>query len=338
MSPLSTFCFLLGLPVLGNGVEDLIRAQDLRAHVYFLASEELEGREAGTDYARVASRYLRETLASYGVKPAGVEGTYYQSFEMGGIEKMRNVVGVVEGTDPKLKEEYLVIGAHYDHLGWGSREGLSGGRKIHNGADDNASGTASVLELAEVFARFPTKRSIIFLFFTAEEKGLWGSAYYCENPSRPLEKTVAMLNLDMVGRSKDHYLFVGGVGTGAGFKDLVLEQAQETSLWLELKPGGAVPSDNVKFFEEDIPVLFFFTNIHEDYHGPGDDWWKLNYPDQELITRTIYRIARVLGNEPERRKFHEDTGKAVPEDFYMRMGKVIRKLAKDRINRAHSDN
>lgn len=322
--------FYLGafLSAENNTPEALVRSEDLKAHVYFLSGDEMQGREAGTESANLAARYLIDVLESYGIQPAALTGTrYLQGFEKNGLA-LNNVAGWIEGSDPKLKEEYVIIGAHYDHVGMGHQGSLAATTAIHNGADDNASGTASVLELAQVFSRFPTKRSILILFFTAEEKGLWGSEYYCENPLRPLEGAVAMLNLDMVGRSENRYLFIGGVGTGNGLEDLVETQAKGTGLRLETKSGGTAPSDNANFFKQEIPVLFFFTNVHEDYHAPGDDWWKLNYEEHANITRYVYRVAKVLAEEPKRRTFHQDGSMAVPKDFGERMGKLMGKMTK----------
>lgn len=305
--------------------EATIRAEDLRAHVYFLASEELEGREAGSAGERFASRYLAEQLASYGLEGAGPEGSFFQEFEALG-RKMRNVTAVLEGADPELRRQFVALGAHFDHIGWGGHGSLAREKELHNGADDNGSGTASLLELAQAFALARPKRSLLFLHFSGEEEGLLGSAHYCEEPQRPLEETVAMLNLDMVGRSEAGYLFVGGVGTGEGLSDLVAEKSRGLGFRLETASGGAAPSDNTNFFKEEVPVLFFFTQVHEDYHAAGDDWWKVEYEGQERITRLVYRITRTLAEEPQRREFFNDGGIALPRDHGERMGKIRKRL------------
>lgn len=333
MNPI-LFCgfFSLASPVGSHAPEAAelsIRASDLLAHVFFLAGDDLRGREAGSEEEKISARYLAECLASYGVKPAGGGGSFFQLFEHEGENgndlAMRNVAGWIEGTDPEKRQEFVVLGAHFDHVGLGDHGSLEGKRGVHNGADDNGSGTASLLELAQAFAMAPPKRSILVLHFSGEEKGLWGSEAACDEPARPLEKAVAMINMDMVGRSRDRYLFVGGTGTGEGFPDLVQRHATIAGLELETKSGGMAPSDNSNFFARKVPVLFLFTNIHDDYHASGDDWWKLEYESQEAITRMAYRIAREIADAPQRPAFLDDPGMGLPKDFMKRMTDLMQK-------------
>src|SRR5690606_5268368 len=200
-----------------------ITVADLRAHVEYLADDKLEGRAAGTRGNDRAGDYIGKQFQAFGLEKVAARGrSWFQEFEADSDRyksvKTRNVAGLVEGTDETLKDEVIVIGAHYDHVGlgrFGSRETQrsSVDDKIHNGADDNASGTAGMLELAEAFAQHPAQRSIPFLACSAEEPGLLGSYHYCTEPLIPLERTVAMFNFDMIGRSEDDYLFVGGTGT-----------------------------------------------------------------------------------------------------------------------------
>ncbi|MBS4027171.1 MAG: M20/M25/M40 family metallo-hydrolase [Ignavibacteriales bacterium] len=211
----------------------------------------------------------------------------------------QNVVGLLKGSDESLKEEYIVIGAHYDHLGFGG-EG-SGSTKpdsiaIHNGADDNASGTAGLLELAKVFSerKEKPKRSIIFIGFSAEESGLLGSAYYTNHPLVPLEKTVAMFNMDMIGRLKNNELVVYGTGTSPSFDSLVDVWNRDSLFTLKKTKDGFGPSDQTSFYVKDIPVLFFFTNLHDDYHNPGDDWEKVNFEGEAKVLNYIYNISNSL--------------------------------------------
>lgn len=320
--------FLVAPPPKVEAVES-IRSADLRGHVYFLASEELQGRGSGSEGERFAAAYLATRLRSYGLLPLQADGSYYQDFEFK-EKKFRNVLAWKEGSDPELKNQYVVIGAHYDHLGWGdSGNGFHEGRTIHNGADDNASGTAAVLELAQAFQMDPPRRSVVFILFSGEELGLLGSEHYCKQPPRPLENTVAMLNVDMVGRSQQNYLFVGGTGTGKDLDRLVEEEGRQAGLQLETHPSGRAPSDNASFNKKKVPVLFFFSHIHEDYHGPGDDWWKLDYGALEKITKMIFGIAHVLSNEPQKREFAHVEGMSLPKDFSQRMkhffGEAIKK-------------
>jgi aminopeptidase YwaD len=227
------------------------------------------------------------------------------------IEKVRsttsNVVGYLPGTDSTLRNEYLVVGGHFDHLGMGG-EG-SGSLKpdtiaIHHGADDNASGTAGVLELAQYFSthRNAFRRSIIFITFTGEELGVLGSDYYVKHPFVPLENTIAMINMDMIGRMKDSVLVIEGMGTSPEFTSLV-KRLNSDSLKLSLKPDGFGPSDQASFYKKDLPVIFFFTNLHSDYHKPSDTWDKINYFGEQKVTQFAERIAEELSNQEKKPSF-----------------------------------
>jgi aminopeptidase YwaD len=207
-----------------------------------------------------------------------------------------NVVGVLEGSDPKLKREYLVIGAHYDHLGRGGHDGslAQNATDIHYGADDNASGTAGLLELARIFSA-PGNRprhSIIFIAFSAEESGLIGSKAYVGKAPLPLDASLAMLNLDMIGRLRDGKLTVGGVGTSPEFRKLL--EGANRGLTLQLSEDGFGPSDHSSFYAKQIPVLFFFTGAHEDYHKPSDTAEKINYEGQAQVVNFVADIVRAI--------------------------------------------
>ncbi|MCX6135706.1 MAG: M28 family peptidase [Ignavibacteriales bacterium] len=223
-------------------------------------------------------------------------------------ETARNVVGYLEGSDPELKNQMIIIGAHYDHLGMGG-EG-SGSLKIdtvaiHHGADDNASGTAGVLELAQAFSAMKTslKRSMLFISFAGEELGLLGSAYYANHPLLPLDRAVAMINMDMIGRLNNRVLIVYGVGTSAGFEDLVKKHNQDSAFVLKLNKDGYGPSDHASFYGKQIPVFHFFTDIHSDYHRPSDTFDKLNYQGEEKVVRYIERIAEELDQSVDRPRY-----------------------------------
>lgn len=207
-----------------------------------------------------------------------------------------NVVGIIEGSDPKLKKEYIVIGAHYDHLGRGGESSLApNSTEPHHGADDNASGSAGVIELARIFAseRKQLKRSLVFAAFSAEESGLIGSKAYIGAPPVPLADTVAMINMDMIGRLRDGKLTVGGVGTSPEFRKLV-EGAGKDSFTLQLNEDGFGPSDHSSFYAKQIPVLFFFTGTHEDYHKPSDTADKINYDGEAKILGMTATLAREI--------------------------------------------
>lgn len=210
-----------------------------------------------------------------------------------------NIGGYLEGNDPELKDEYIVIGAHYDHLGWGETGSLYTGNipQIHNGADDNASGTAGVMELAEKFAsqKDKLKRSLIFLCFSGEELGLIGSSYFTNNSPVPLSKIDAMVNLDMVGRlNAEDQLTIYGTGTSSGFKELLDKDDKDFKFRLTFNDEGYGPSDHSSFYAKDIPVLFFFTGTHTDYHRPTDDADKINSKGEEEVLKFVYDISQNL--------------------------------------------
>ena len=217
-----------------------------------------------------------------------------------------NVVGVLEGNDPVLRQEAIVIGAHYDHIGLGDLGSLAEGseRQIHNGADDNASGTAGLIELARIAARDRNnlKRSLVFVAFSAEEEGLLGSKHYVSSPPIPLEKTVAMINMDMIGRMKDDQVIVGGSGTSPQWKEL-LPRFKPANLDLKFQDDGYGPSDHASFYAKDIPVLFFFTGVHQDYHRPSDDTEKINLQGASKVLELVLETAQALSQQDARPAF-----------------------------------
>lgn len=211
-----------------------------------------------------------------------------------------NVGAILEGSDPELQKEYVVIGAHYDHLGMGVEGSLYKGKdeQIHNGADDNASGTAAVLELAQKFAsdKERPKRSILFLFFSGEELGLLGSAHFVNNSPIPVEQISAMINLDMVGRlDSTRQLTIYGTGTSSQWKK-ILNEKNTDSMKLAFVDEGYGPSDQTSFYAKKIPVLFFFTGVHTDYHRPSDDADLINYDGEETITNYVYEASREIAS------------------------------------------
>jgi Zn-dependent M28 family amino/carboxypeptidase len=213
-----------------------------------------------------------------------------------------NVVGVIEGSDPVLKNESIVIGAHYDHLGRGGEGSLAARPgEIHHGADDNASGTAGVLELARIFSTQKLKRTLVFIAFSGEEEGLLGSNYYVNHPLVPLDKTVAMINMDMIGRMKDRKLIVGGVGTAKEWRQLLT--ASNGGFELTMNEDGYGPSDHSSFYSKQIPVLFFWTGTHNDYHKPSDTSEKINYDDEARILSLVARIVRDVDSADPRLTF-----------------------------------
>jgi len=223
-----------------------------------------------------------------------------------------NVIGMIEGSDPILKKEVIIVGAHYDHLGRGG-EGSGSlaprGGDIHYGADDNASGTAGVLELARLFSAKKPKHTIVFMAFGGEEEGLLGSNYYVNHPLLPLANTVAMINMDMIGRMKDGRLIVGGVGTAKEWRELI---AGEKQFQLTLNEDGFGPSDHSSFYGKQIPVLFFWTGTHNDYHKPSDTFDKINYADEARILEMVARVVDQLDNADKRLTYTTAKSDATP--------------------------
>lgn len=223
-----------------------------------------------------------------------------------------NVIAVLEGEGP-LADETIVVGAHYDHVGFGGAGSLApGSTDVHNGADDNASGTAALLEVARQLAsrEQPLPRRIVFIAFTAEERGLIGSAKYVAEPVFPLEKTIAMYNMDMVGRLRDDKLTVFGIGTAPTFKADVTRFGETREFKLSLKPEGFGPSDQSSFYAKKIPVLHFFTGTHSDYHRPGDDWDKINVTGMTRIAGLVQDVVVHTADTQKPPEYLEVTSKA----------------------------
>ena len=226
------------------------------------------------------------------------------------IKLIPNVIGIIPGNDLKLKEEYIVLGAHFDHLGLGEEGSgslMPGSKLIHNGADDNSSGTAALLELSSKLSKNKglLKRSIILMGYNAEEEGLLGSKYFVNNPTVDLQSIVAMINMDMIGRMSNNAVTVGGTGTANIFESTLKEINKDHNLKLKMSPEGFGPSDHASFYINNIPVLFFFTGTHSDYHKPSDDWQRINIEGQKKITDFIYDLTLNLSRMSEKPVFKE---------------------------------
>lgn len=224
---------------------------------------------------------------------------------------IRNVVGVLQGEGP-LADETVVVGAHYDHLGRGSQPDVHG--EIHNGADDNASGVSMLMELAGYYANRPTPpaRRMLFVAFTGEELGLLGSAHYVAQPVVPLESTVAMFNFDMVGRLVDNRLILSGTETASEFSDLVDDINERHGFDLVKVPGGLGPSDHASFCSKQIPVLHFFTGLHNDYHRPSDDVALLNLEGMTRVYQYAQQVIDEVMESPARPEFTQTDGPSRP--------------------------
>ena len=274
------------------------------AHVRYLADDLLEGRAVATRGERCAGDYIAARFESLGLQPAGENGSWFQSWTVNSDDphggavhgEARNVVALLPGSAPQ-RAQALVIGAHYDHLGLGGFGSLSPDATgtVHNGADDNASGTAVLIEAARALASGPPlAQDILFIAFTGEERGLWGSAHYVNAPLLPLEGTVAMLNLDMVGRVSDDVLTVLGTGTAEEWED-VLDRANAaipTPLDLRFNRDGFGASDHTSFYARGIPVLHFFSNTHPEYHRVEDDWELVNAEGMDRVSDLVTAVVR----------------------------------------------
>ena len=279
-------------------------AEGTLAHVRYLADDRLEGRAVATRGERCAGDYIAARFSALGLEPAGDNGTWFQSWTVSSDDphggalhgEARNVVAVLPGSDPHGTQS-LVIGAHYDHLGLGGFGSLSPDQvgTVHNGADDNASGTAVLIEAARALASGPPlAQDILFIAFTGEERGLWGSAHYVSAPLLPLDGTVAMLNLDMVGRVRDGLLTVLGTGTAEEW-EATLERANariDAPLDLRFNSDGFGASDHTSFYARGIPVLHFFSNTHPEYHRVEDDWELVNAEGMDQVTALVTQVVR----------------------------------------------
>ncbi len=224
-----------------------------------------------------------------------------------GIEQVHATVANVLGYLPGKSDEYIIIGAHYDHLGRGGPDSLAPSQigQIHPGADDNASGTAGVMELARMFTAEKTQpeRGILFVTFAGEELGLLGSAHWVNNPTLPLDKAVAMINMDMIGRIRDSKLYVGGIGTGSTFNPGFENIARKYRFNIAYSAGGYSASDHTSFVAKKIPVLFFFSGLHSDYHKPSDTWDKIDAPDAARLLDMVAEEATSLDYAQNRPQF-----------------------------------
>ena len=292
--------------------QEYVPENKMKEDVAFLADDKLEGRETGTKGEKIAADYIAERFKSLGLEEKGTEG-YFQDFtfkprkdphseikfiEMNSDSTItgRNILGYIDNEAAQT----IVIGAHYDHLGYGGEGSLYRGddKAIHNGADDNASGVAVMLNLAGKLKNVNTNNNYLFMAFSGEEMGLLGSNYFVKNTTIDVASINYMINMDMVGRLKtDSTLAVYGTGTSPIFKQTIMSN---NDLFKVVEhESGVGPSDHTSFYLNDIPVLHFFTGQHEDYHKPGDDYDKLNYEGMNLISDFIYTIITDLDDNGE---------------------------------------
>ncbi|HKT61737.1 MAG TPA: M28 family peptidase [Gemmatimonadales bacterium] len=298
---------------MGTATHEVVRAapppvlpiDDIR----FLSDDRLAGRMTGSPGADTAAAYLSRRFQAVGLQQSA--GGWFQTFpisrdapaaqiaHVGGLTG-RNVIGVLPGHDPVLRNEAIIVGAHYDHLGlggFGSLDPDSNG-KVHNGADDNASGAAMLIEIAQRLAAAPPARTVVFIAFSGEELGLLGSAYYVKQPVYPLSTTLAMINLDMVGRLRQKRLIVYGSRSAREFPKLLDSLNWYAGFDLKAQGDGYGPSDQSSFYAAGRPVLHFFTDLHEDYHRTTDDWQKINVEGFEKVAAFVTGVVTALANRP----------------------------------------
>lgn len=348
----------------GRKAANNITAAQMRDYLTFIASDEMEGRDTPSRGLDTTAKFIGMNLSRWGFKPAGDNGTFYQtialkkntppatppangqpqrrvrpySFDlnqkydpatMSGPDyvKTQNVVAIWEGSDPVLKNEYVAIGAHYDHVGIGGCGRNNGEDLICNGADDDGSGTTGVLAIAEALAKSPKrpKRSILFVWHMGEEKGLWGSAYFNKYPTVDVKQVVAQLNIDMIGRSRkagdtnpknaeltdENSIYVIGSKMMSTMLGDVTSGVNNAYLKMNYDYRFDDPNDKNRFFfrsdhfnyaQNGIPISFWFDGVHEDYHQAGDSPDKIDYQKMEKVARTIFLTGWELANMKDRPK------------------------------------
>ena len=285
----------------------------VRRDVEWLASDAREGRGTGTAGNDSSAAWIARRYASLGL--VAMTPGFVQPFvahpvpaHSGGAARSlptQNVIAMLRGSDPSLAGEYVIVGAHFDHLGRSTEGAMDPEARdaIRNGADDNASGTAAVLELARLLRASPPRRSVIFANFTGEELGLLGSQYFTDHPTIPLDSAVAMVNFDMVGRLKNDKLIVYGVATAPELPALLDSANVGTQLRLSAIGDGFGPSDHASFYAKNLPVLHFFTDIHDDYHRASDRAEKINAAGEARVLVLAERVVRSIANRPARLTF-----------------------------------
>lgn len=309
------FLSLLTFSSYGSFSQADITESELKSHIEFLASEKNAGRFPGTKASRDVVRYIKKDFKNQGLQKLG--SCYEQKFKApirvakGEPEKRpvktSNVVAFLEGNDPILKHEYIVLGAHYDHLGMGGPSSKSDQKNtIHYGADDNASGTAALLEIAEKIAANKTalKRSVIFIAFGAEEQGLLGSTYFVENPLVPLSQIKLMINMDMVGRlNTEKHVYMNGAGTFPDGVTLLQNLGESMGLTSIVHAGSVGGSDHVSFFKKDLSVIGIHTGAHPQYHRPEDTADLINIPGHQQVSEFIYQALMQIATTDYKLEF-----------------------------------
>lgn len=295
------YLLALSLMILGGSLmAQNTELMPIQVDVVYLSSDLLEGRETGTKGETMAADYITGRFKQLGLTASLQSFDFEVKAHPHATESTpktgKNVIGFLDnGADYTV-----VIGAHYDHLGYGSSGSLHRGEPaIHNGADDNASGIAAMLRLAEWLTQdeAPSSNNYLFLAFSGEEFGLFGSKYYASNATLPIENVNYMVNMDMVGRlNEENVLVINGVGTSPSWMP-VLEDLEVDPITITTTESGFGPSDHTSFYLKDIPVLHFFTGQHSEYHKPSDDAELINYEGIDLVSQYIYQLVTALDGE-----------------------------------------
>lgn len=281
-----------------------ITKDEAKTVVDMLADDSFEGREAGSRGGRAAGNFLMKEMETHGLVPAGDGKTYLQTFN----GSSRNILGLIEGRDPDLKREIVLIGAHYDHVGYGRPNNSFGPfGYVHNGADDNASGVAGLLELMESLPHLaqPPRRSILFVFWDAEEQGLLGSYHWLRSPTLAGRPVVVAINLDMIGRLRNSRLEVYGTRTGSNFRQIISRANRDAGLDIDFNWKMKADSDHYPFFAHGIPTLMFHTGLHGDYHRPSDDAHTINPDGIASVARVVLPTLLDLAERDDVGKFRE---------------------------------
>ena len=279
----------------------------IRQHIKILSSDSIEGRGTGTAGEKLALTYVQNQFRLLSLEPKGDHNLFTQKFPFksgvhgtGAEGTAYNVIGYIDNKALNT----IIIGAHYDHLGLGiqgSSLDANPQGKVHNGADDNASGTAGVIELARYFQtnKVKEKNNFLFICFSGEELGLYGSKYFTEHPTIDFAKTDFMINLDMIGRlNTTSGLMVSGSGTSPVW-ETILKKLSTDEVPIKTDSSGTGPSDHTSFYLKNIPVLHFFTGSHSDYHKPSDDWDKVNYDGEAKVLNLIIKLIEAVDNQPK---------------------------------------
>jgi hypothetical protein len=284
-----------------------IDKKNIQQHIDVLANDSLEGRGTGTPGEKLAAAYIQAQFKKIGIQPLGDNNLYAQAFPFkAGVhgEGKEGIAYNVVGYIDNKAEQTIIIGAHYDHLGLGNQGSsldANSANKIHNGADDNASGTSGVIELARYFQNNKKKEkyNLLFICFSGEELGLYGSKYFTEHPTIDLTRIDYMINMDMIGRlNAGRELSVSGTGTSATFEPLLKTLAND-KFNIKMDSSGTGPSDHTSFYLKNIPVLHFFTGSHNDYHKPSDDSDKINDQGEADVLNLIIKLIEELDSQPK---------------------------------------